>query len=199
LGGFEQQLDLGIQRPGEVPTQGLAAAGGDGRYLAMAGEKGLELGERGRRLVEGIETELNEARVFTSRFSPGEELRGGGSVDSNTQFAYPQARQCRSLRGQRFGRAGDRKRHLLQLTHLKDLLRPLQHGIWTGDGLGTSVSTPVTAPERLRIDEDRGFVTDIAVGCAMCRVPGAPRSGNPRRRLTGFSGRLKMADAPPID
>ena len=38
FGGFLQQFDLGIQRTGEVAAKGLAAAGGDGRHIAMAVE-----------------------------------------------------------------------------------------------------------------------------------------------------------------
>ena len=47
FGGFQQQFQLRVQRPREVAAQGLAAAGGDGRHLAMTVEEGLEFVEHG--------------------------------------------------------------------------------------------------------------------------------------------------------
>ena len=96
--------ELGIQGPGEVAAKGLAAAGGDGRYVAVAVEEGIEIGESGGRLGQEIEAELNENRVFKGGFGVGEELAGRGSLDGDAQLAHPQARHYRRLRGQRFGR-----------------------------------------------------------------------------------------------
>ncbi len=76
FGGFEEDFELGVQGPGEVAAKGLAAASGDGRDLAVAGEEGLEVGQGGGGLGQEIEAELNENRVFNGGFGRGKELGG---------------------------------------------------------------------------------------------------------------------------
>ena len=55
LGGLKEQIQLRIQRPNEVATKGLAAAGGNYRQLAMTMEEGLEGRGYCCRLGQGIE------------------------------------------------------------------------------------------------------------------------------------------------
>ncbi len=108
-----------FSEPGEVAAKGLAAAGGDGRDVAVAVEEGLEIGEGGGWFGQGIEAELDENRVFKCGLGVGKKLGWRGALDGDAQLAYAQARHSRCRRGQRIHRAGDRERHFLQLTHLK--------------------------------------------------------------------------------
>src|SRR5208282_2241166 len=59
FGGFEEDFQLGVQRPGKVAAQGLAAAGGDGCHVAAAVEQGSEIVESGGGFRQKIEAELN--------------------------------------------------------------------------------------------------------------------------------------------
>jgi len=119
LGGFEKDVQLGVQGPGEATAKGLAAAGGDGRDVATAGQEGLELGQRGGGFCQEVDPELNENRVFNCGLSAGKKLGRGCALDGDTQLSHAQARQSHSRRGHRIDRAGDRERHFLQLTHVK--------------------------------------------------------------------------------
>ena len=66
LGGFEEDFELRVEGAGELAAIRLAAAGGDGRDVAAAVEEGLDVGQDSGGLGQGVETELNENRVFDS-------------------------------------------------------------------------------------------------------------------------------------
>jgi hypothetical protein len=58
-----------------VTAKLLAAAGGDGRYVAMGGKELLHLGQRKGRLWQEIQPELNKLGIAERRFSSLDKLR----------------------------------------------------------------------------------------------------------------------------
>ena len=54
--GFLEDFELRVEGAGEFSAKGLAAAGGDGRHVAAAVKEGLDVGQDGGGLGQGIET-----------------------------------------------------------------------------------------------------------------------------------------------
>ncbi len=142
FGGLLEDLQLGVQGPGEVAAKGLTATGGDGRDVATVVEESTEIGQGGGGPRQEIEAELKENRVFKGGLGVGKEFRWRGALDGRTQLAYTQARHDRGRCGVGVHRSGDREWHFLQLTHLKGVLRTMQPGMWAANGFGPKGFTP---------------------------------------------------------
>ena len=124
--GFLEDFKLCVEGAGELAAKGLAPAGGDGRDVAAADNEGLDVGQDGGGLGQGVKTQLNERRVLNGGFDTGEKLGGSGPLDCDTQLSDTQAGQNRGRSGRSVDRVGDGERHSLQLTHIKGVSMLMQ-------------------------------------------------------------------------
>ena len=99
------------------------------RHIAAAGDEGLNVGQDGGGLGQGVKTQLNERRVFNCGFNTGDELGGGAPLDRDTQLSDAQPGQNRRWGSRMVVRVGDGKRHSLQLTHIKGVSMLMQPGM----------------------------------------------------------------------
>ena len=111
VGGLGEDFEFGGDVAGELAAVRGAATGGDGGGGGVVGEELLELRQGGERLVEVVEAELEEGRLFDDGRGFLDHLGWRGADDGDADFADAGTEKLRSNCGHDTGHVRSHRRN----------------------------------------------------------------------------------------